>query len=479
MTVAVVGGGLAGALFALKLNRLRPDARILLIERGRRLGRGLAYGACAPEHLLNVPVSRMEIGLEPRFAAWLEADTARRDVMAPALAESGGDLAAAFAPRALFGAYLQERVSEALAPPGAGPGVSAVRGEAVRLREAPRFGLILADGREVDADIVILATGNLAPRAPGVPGGSLQDSPAFVPDPWAADAFADLPPDAPVLLLGTGLTMVDIALKLRGLGHVGPMLALSRRGLTPRVHAAGGAWPAFLEETLPASPITLLRHVRREVARAEAAGIPWQRVFDAARPAVAAVWRGWRLKQKRQFLRHLRPWWDVCRHRMAPRIGEGLDALIRAGRLQVEAGRLRSSRALADGGVQVTYRSAAGETKTFAAAQVVNCTGPRRDADLAGGPLLADLRARGLAMGDGLGLGLETEDSALVDRTGRPSSRLFALGALTCPSWWEIVAVPEIAVQTERLARRLARGEADLADHPLAAEDFLDLGAGI
>jgi uncharacterized NAD(P)/FAD-binding protein YdhS len=479
-TVAVIGGGLSGSLFALKLSRARPDFAVIVIESGRRLGRGLAYGACTPDHLLNVPVSRMDVGLSPRFAEWLQDDAAARAAMVAALAESGGDLQAAFAPRALFGDYLQARVSEALIR-GGGAGLSAMRGEAVRLRAGSRLGVRLADGRDIDADIVVLATGNMPPRAPGGPDAWLYDSDLFVPDPWASDALAGVQTDDAVLLLGTGLTTVDIVLKLEAAGHRGPLLALSRRGLTPRVHAPGGAWPSFLEEALPASPRALLRLFRDQVEQARRLGVPWQRVFDAARPAVPAVWRGWSLAQKRQFLRRLRPRWDVHRHRMAPRVAARFHALIDSGRVRTAAGRVTAYRRFVDArgaGVDVLYRGAGGEGR-FAARHVVNCTGPRRDIALSGIPLIADLREQGLATPDALGLGLETEDGALLDSARRPSARLFALGALTCPSWWEIVAVPEIAVQVDRLAAKLANGEATPDSHPLAPEDFLDLGAGI
>src|SRR5580693_5812381 len=93
-TVVVIGGGFAGSLFALKMAEARPDFRVLLVERQARHGRGLAYGACEPYHLLNVPVSRMEIGLKPGFAQWLRAKHA--GAHKDALAESGGDLASAF-----------------------------------------------------------------------------------------------------------------------------------------------------------------------------------------------------------------------------------------------------------------------------------------------------------------------------------------------------------------------------------------------
>ena len=480
-TVAVIGGGLSGSLFALKLSRARPDFAVIVIESGRRLGPGLAYGACAPHDLLNVPVSRMEVGLSPSFAAWLEDSAAAMAAMAPALVESGGDLQAAFAPRALFGQYLQARVTEALTL-GGGRGLTAVRGEAVRLRTGSSLDVRLADGRDIAADIVVLATGNLPPRTPGGPDAWLYDSDVFVPDPWASDALDEVRADDPVLLLGTGLTTVDIVLKLDAAGHRGPMLALSRRGLTPQVHVAGGAWPAFLEDALPASPRRLLRLFRDQVEQARRAGVPWQRVFDAARPAVPAVWRAWSLGQKRQFLRRLRPRWDVHRHRMAPRVAASFEALIDQGRLRVAAGSVTAYRRLAGArgdGVEVAYSGRGGEGR-FIARHVINCTGPRRDLAQSGLPLLAGLRDQGLATPDALGLGLETDDGALLDGARRPSARLFALGALTCPSWWEIVATPEIAVQVDRLVAKLAH-EGDLApeDHPLAAEDFLDLGAGI
>lgn len=474
-SVAVIGGGMGGTVFALKLRRAAPHIRIVLIEATRRLGRGLAYGACSPQHLLNVPVSRMEVGLTPRFADWLTADPAARCALDDALAESGGDLAAAFVPRALFGAYLDACLADAIVTDG-GPGISVLRGEAVRVLPAPERGVLLADGRVVAADTVVLATGNLPPRAPGGPDRWLYDSPAFVPDPWAADAFDGLAADDPLLLLGTGLTMVDIVLRLAAAGHRGPILAASRRGLVPRVHAAGGAWPPFLERALPASPRALTRLIRSQCAAADAQGIPWQRVFDAARPAIPAVWSSWTAAEKRQFLRHPRPRWDVRRHRMAPRIAGALEREMASGRLTIAAARVRSYMRGAQGRIDVALAGRGGE-RSFTAARVVNCTGPRRDLGDLAIPLLADLRERGLAVPDELGLGLDTRDCAVLDSGGQLSTWLFALGALTSPEWWEITAVPEISVQVDRLVDRLADPNSPRAG--LSTGDFLDLGSGI
>ena len=472
-TVAVIGGGMSGALFGRKLAAARPDFHVIVIEATRRIGRGLAYGACSPQHLLNVPISRMEVGFKPGFADWLQANPNAREALSTGLEESGGDLHGVFVPRALFGAYLEERLEEALVT-GDGPGLSLIRGEAVRVLARPDRTIRLSDGREIPVDAVVLATGNLAPRAPGGPDQWFYDSPGFVPDPWAPDAFEGVGPEDPLLLLGTGLTTVDIVLKLTAAGHHGPILATSRRGLLPQVHAAGGAWPAFLEAALPASPRRLMRLIREQVAAAGAHGIPWQRVFDAGRPAIPAVWSSWSTREKHQFLRHLRTRWDVHRHRMAQRIHDALHAERARGRLEILPARLRGYRPTGDK-IEVSLAPRNGGERRFAAARVVNCTGPRRDAGSIAIPLLADLRDQGLALPDSLGLGLETENCALLDTDRRASTWLFALGALTCPQWWEITAVPEIAVQVDRLVGQLANPE---AAH-LSAGDFLDLGAGI
>jgi len=469
-TVAVVGGGFAGTLFALKMAEARPDFRVLLIERQPRHGRGLAYGACAPYHLLNVPVSRMEVGLEPGFAQWLRAKHA--DALQDALTESGGDLASAFVSRELFGAYLQERIAEARAPDPA-KGFALLRGEAVRALDAPARGVLLDDGREIEADIVVLATGNLPPRPPPLKDGWFYDAPHFVPDPWARHALEGFAPDAAVALIGTGLTMVDIALKLSAEGHRGVIHAISRHGYLPTTHKSGGAWEPFLKPYIPSSPRLLMRVIRAQVKMAAAKGIAWQRVIDAVRPNIAGVWHAWSETERRQFLRHLRAPWDVHRHRMAPRVGAKLSALIARGQLRISSGRIRAYRQGADGvEIELADRGA------LAVSAVINCTGPRSDLGRIAIPLIADLRRRGAIVPDALGLGLETQDCAVRDSAGRVSSWLYALGPLTRPAWWEITAVPEIAVQVERLVGELAAPRGPRKIEALA-DAFVDLGAGI
>ena len=469
-TVVIVGGGFSGAIFGLKLHRQCPHWRIIIAEPKKRLGRGVAYGACGPEHLLNVPVSRMEIGLTPSFAEWLQP---RRAALAEALVESGLDLSAAFVPRRLFGDYVEERVNEALDNKSLA-GLGSVRGEVVRLLHDDR-GVLLTDGREIKADIVVLAMGNLPPRPPGGPDPWAYDSGFFISDPWAVDALGDVDPNEPLLLIGSGLTAVDVALRLARQGHRGALLAVSRRGLTPRTHAAGGAWPEFLHDRIPASALTLMKIMRQQIAAAASQGIVWQRVFDAARSAVPGVWNGWSEFHRRQFLRHLRPRWDIHRHRMAPRVSDAYAKLQSTGALEILPARIAGYRP-AGRLVDVTLRLRGGAERSFRAGHIINCTGPGGDFAKTAIPLIAELRERKLAVPDALGVGVETRDCAVIDGGGAASSWLFALGPLTRPAWWEITAVPEINLQIDRLVAQLS---SPVTAHRLTVEDFMDMGGGI
>lgn len=456
-TVAIVGGGFSGALLALRLAGRPGIGRVRLIERNRRVGVGLAYGACADHHLLNVPVERLEVGLQPRFADWL---TAQPDFAATS------SVAETFAPRALYGRYIEERIAAAT-------GLERIRGDAVRIEDNPRR-VILRDGRSYDADAVVLATGN-APPAP-LPGGDAMNGARTTPDPWAHDAFDGFGAGDRVLMIGAGLTMVDVALSLERRGHRGSLVAVSRRGFLPARHASGGAWAPFLGEAVGQPARVALRLFRKALAGAAGAGVPWQRVMDAARPDAARVWRAWPPTERRRFLRHLRTRWDVHRHRMPPAVADAIDAMMRGGRLTVRAGRLVSCDERHDGLV-AQFMAPDGRPFTVIADRIINCTGPRSDFTGDETPLFADLRRRGLVRADPLGLA--SEDGALTDANGAPTRWLFAVGPLTRPALWEITAVPEIRVQVDALAERLAhldRAPASDANLTLA---FADLGAGI
>jgi uncharacterized NAD(P)/FAD-binding protein YdhS len=398
-----------------------------LIERARAPGRGVAYSTRRPEHLLNVPARRMSAFADDpeHFVRWF--------------AERAGGTAEDYAPRMLYGDYLSGLLHEA--------GVEAVRGEAVDLRENR---VLLANGGAIEADRVILAPGNFKPATPGgVDAAAL--GPLWVDDPWAEGIADGLGRGDVVLLLGTGLTAVDAALTLDAAGYAGRIVALSRRGLAPRAHGPREPLCAPCED-LPPSCVAMLRRVR---ARSRAIG--WRAAVYELRTVTQALWAAAGLDERRRFLRHLRPWWDVHRHKLAPAVGAKIAAMQKAGRLTVAAGRLVS---VAADGEQAAVRfrpRGKDEVETLRAARIVNCTGPEADIARSGEPLLQALLGSGRIRADVLKVGIDVDAQCrTIDARGRASDTLYAIGPVTKGTFWESVAVPDIRAQAERVAALIA-----------------------
>jgi len=460
--IAIVGGGFAGSLLALRLAGKAGPAPIL-IEARPKAGPGLAYGAAEPNHALNVTVERMDVGLTPAFHDWLGAYPLET---AEAVGEAGA-LAQAYVPRWLFGRYMAERVEAAVE---AGH-VSRVVGEVTGIRKGTTsYALTLADGRRIEAEEVVLATGHLPPRPPAVmssDGGELKGAKAFIADPWAPGALQTIRDDAPILLIGSGLTAVDVVLALQARGYGNTIHLLSRKGLLPRVHLTGGTWPSFTAGAIGRSPVHILQLFRAELAAARWRGIPWQRVVDAMRPDIARIWSAWDEKARGRFLRHGRTLWDVHRHRMPPRIANRLIGLMDSRRLCCHAGRLASFEANGQVGLVSIGLRRSRDLRQIQVGHVINCTGPAGNYAEVDLPLFRDLRRQDLIKADALHLGITTHDTRVVDAGGNEVPGLYALGSLTRPAWWEITAVPDIAVQVSRLAAHWL--EPDPADRPARA----------
>jgi uncharacterized NAD(P)/FAD-binding protein YdhS len=428
-TVAVVGAGFSGVLTAVRL-LLAPDGpRVVLIERGPRFGRGAAYSSASPHHLLNVRATNMSAFAERRehFLEWL--------------GRSGpADQSQAFVTRDRYGQYLQSILRRAA---GEGQNRLVLEHDEVRrlAREGGAWRLELGVGKTVKADAVVLALGNLPPPLPDAADPSLARSRRFAADPWAWDPAA-APADGEVLILGSGLTAVDIALSVHGARPSASMVALSRHGLLPRRHGEATAPIGAIESAPAGSPAEVLGETRA------AAREDWRGAIDALRPHVNTLWRGWSLAQRRSFLRHLRPWWDVHRHRLAPQVADQIDGLQRRGLLEVAAGRLRGLRA-DGGGVHAAWSPRGGGAvveRDFAVA--VNCTGPRADLATCGEPLIDSLMADGFIRADDCALGLDVDSrSRTIGWDGEPSPMLFAIGPIARGHLFEVTSVPDIRLQ--------------------------------
>jgi uncharacterized NAD(P)/FAD-binding protein YdhS len=439
--VIIVGGGASGALLAYQLLHQRAHAfYVTLIEQRPDIGRGIAYHTGNPDHLLNVRVANMSaLPDQPdHFWCWLISRENHMTLCPDPYC---------FVPRRIYGDYISSLLKHQTSS-RTEQYLSIVQGTCIEIgeRDTDLF-VTIHDGRRFTADFVVLATGHdTRTRHQGYT------------DPWIPVSDTPLDADAAVLILGTGLTMVDYVLSLLRDGHRGPITAISRRGLLAKPHRHVEA--VRIEEAeipLGADISTLLRWLRGRIDACVAQGGDWRSVIDGLRPYTQRVWRELPPRSKRSFIEHARAWWDIHRHRMAPEVDSRITNALRAGKLTLIAAKVLSFTPT-DSGAQVSYRRR-GEMNMqhIEVGAVVDCTGIVKDPHATVNPVLRCLLEQGLARVDPLQIGIETDDNcAIVDRDGIPSQRLFAIGPLTRATFWEIVAIPDIRNQCAELAARLA-----------------------
>jgi uncharacterized NAD(P)/FAD-binding protein YdhS len=448
--LAVIGAGFSGTIAVLHLLRqLPPDQPVLLCERAPEFARGVAYATGDADHLLNVRATNMSaLADDPdHFASWLQRRAAQTT---HGLHPTGAGL---FASRGLFGEYLRTLLDTALREsagqarlrlmPDDATDATPLRGGGYRLR--------FAGGSEIDVAGLVLAMGNLLPEE--------KSDPNICANPWGEKASRKLAGDQPVLIVGTGLTMVDLVISMRRRGFTGRIVAMSRGGLLPTAHEAVDPWPTprLTDAELKSLPL-LMDRIRREVRAAERHGVDWRAVIDSLRPFTAQIWGGMPLAERRRFLRHARRYWDVHRHRMAPPHAAMIAELQRDGALQVQAGRIHK---LDSSGnmVHVHYRLRGADNEQVLRVQRVIMANGLEAIHRSRDPLIAGLVSSGLARFDKHGMGLDVTESLQAVRTdGTPADRIWALGPIVRGVFWECIAVPDIRGQAVNLAASVVAG---------------------
>lgn len=456
--VLIVGGGLSGALLAAQLLRLPGRRQVLVIEPRSELGRGEAYSAVELGHTLNGNAARMSVDPDNAddLTQWLS------DYLAaggwPESEQQPVPVSELFPPRGIFGLYVQQRLAEAQAI-GAlqGSTVTHVRAEAVDLQaDAEGAWLTLDDGQRLRGAFAVLATGMFpAARTPQTESSGLN---AAALDPWDVAAMSRLDPQARVLIIGSGLTMVDAVVSLEQAGHRGPIEVFSRHGLLPHVRRQPPAWVDFLaEDPSIRTPRQLLHELRRQCRQALADGVDWQAPLDTVRAHIGRLWSQATDGQRRQFVRHVRPWWESHHHRSPPLSAELVARLHGEGRLRIHAASFKGLEPSANGRLAIGIRRR-GETQTswVVGDALINSSGIEYDWRRVARPLPQQLLARGLIQPGPLALGIRADaGGAVVDAQGQVASRLFAMGPPLRGMWWESTAVTDVASQAKALAARL------------------------
>jgi uncharacterized NAD(P)/FAD-binding protein YdhS len=365
------------------------------------------------------------------------------DHFAKRLASEGGH-PRQFAERRLFGCYLGEILGDAVASGK----VSVIEHNAVSAERVNQGWVIdFEDGTRIEARTLALATGNQEPERIGAFAAIAR---RFIANPWGGDARAAVSElgktGGAALIIGTGLTMVDLVLSLDASGFSGDIVAISRRGLIPRSHS--DFQPAPIDDRdLPRGRLSCVTRWLRQRAR----DVGWRAAVDSLRPFSHAMWQRLEAGEQRRFLRHARPWWDVHRHRIAPEVATVLERLRSEGRLEIIAGRITGARETAKA-IDVEFRRRGAEAedhRSFAFA--FNCTGPLHKIQRTPDPLLRSLFDSHSVRPDHLGIGLD------VDQWSRAGERIWALGPLTKGRYWEIIAVPDIREQAALVADDIER----------------------
>jgi uncharacterized NAD(P)/FAD-binding protein YdhS len=431
-TIAIIGGGVSGTLTAFHLVRQGTPARVILIDQRADFGLGLAYSTPSLRHLLNVPAGKISaLPDQPdHFLHWLRTN---HD---PAATEK------TFAPRAVFGRYIQSllRSTNPIEQE-----IAAVVD--VRLHDCGAV-LTLNNGCELRADLIVLATGNFDPAPlPGITKAA-SDSGLYRHDAWAADTYEGLNPDARVALIGTGLSGVDVVLRLRELGHCGRIIAVSRHGIFPNRH---DDYTPLSSSAIPLdTPATCVAYLRALHA-AIRGGAEWRAAIDSLRDTTNELWLRLPIEERKRFRRHLQRRWDVVRHRMAPPIADIIESELRNGTLEIREGNLEAVDAT-PAGACISVR-AHGNSKSFYVDRVINCTGPSMNYRRVASTLLQNLFRRGLVTSGPLGTGFHClQDGAVIDAGGHVSEIIFNLGPGRQGDLIESIAIPEIRQQAVELA---------------------------
>jgi uncharacterized NAD(P)/FAD-binding protein YdhS len=408
---------------------------------------GPAYSNDSDDLLLNVPAAQMGAFAEDpeHFLTWVR--------------EQGGHVEPGdFLPRRLFRDYIFALMSEAVSDCAGDVSLEHVRGEVTDIELDGQCATVHVEGgKPFTADVVVLALGNFPPRHPPIANRPALESERYAGSPWDVGVLDSLSQRDSVVFIGTGQTMVDLALMLHRRGHRGSVIGFSRHGLLPVAHGDHESYPTFFEEISGSTRLLdIFRRVREHLDRASAMGIDGRAVIDSLRPDTQALWSSLPEAEKCRFMRHLFRHWERIRSRIPPESGRIIEKLRAAGQLRIVAGRVHDLVETRTA-IEVHYTPRRHSTREVErAALVVNCIGPEADYRRIDHPLVENLLRRGLIRPGPAHLGIAAlPNGAVIAGTGDTSGVLYTLGATMRGVLWEVVAVPDIRVQAERLAQLL------------------------
>ncbi len=421
----VIGGGFSGILTSFHAKRLSPERKIGLISMPNNIG-GLAYSQATETAVLNVPHWKMSaLAEDPKhFSQFVEKNNCLLQDQA-------------FARRKDYLIYLKSILQDSIKA-----GLILIEDQATEILNKQNSWEIKTTNTSICTQQLVLALGNFPPNQ----FTSTNANHLIENDPWAPGVIDSLVNKNNITIIGTGLTSVDLLWELYNRNYQGIITLISRRGLTPKSHDLN---IQAKEWTFPTtSVLQMLKDFRKSSEMTE-----WIAVLDGLRPLTQSTWQTWDIQEQNKFLRHLRPYWDVARHRLAPTLFQTLEDLKKAQKLIIKKGRISN----------ISYDSINAQAiielknqSSVAADQIINCSGSQ-NLSTKSSPLVRNLLESGYAQTDYWKMGIQTDKIGRIIGNPKTFKNLYAVGPLRKGTLWENIAVPELRVETLTLAQTICK----------------------
>ncbi|GAL85209.1 putative polyketide biosynthesis zinc-dependent hydrolase BaeB [Sporocytophaga myxococcoides] len=441
-TISIVGGGFCGCMLTLHLLKKRQSKiKIHLIDKSEKLCKGAAYSTEFNFHLLNVNAGKMSAlqSDEDNFINWLKENK---------YPYNNED----YVPRKLYGNYLSNLLYHELneAPDNVDIHIE----EAIDVTlENDKAVILLESGKKIISDKVVLAPGNFSPQSDNDPFEKYIDDGIYFTNPWNHQTIIDkIHKEEDILILGTGLTMIDLCTTLYFNSHKGKIHAFSRHGFLPAVHKPVYFYEPFYHEIEKTSSLSeVLSIVKKHLHSHKQQGGDWRDIIDSLRPYNQKIWMNFSTNDKALFIQKLNRLWSISRHRIPQEYQITIDELLKNNMLEIHSGKIdtivKTGRKL-----NITVRKKNNEQPTsLSVHRVINCTGPQLNYLKLQNPLIKNMIQKGLIHPGPLNLGVDATPEGKV-KNHYNENIIYALGSALTGVLFESTAVPELRVQAEVLA---------------------------
>lgn len=454
--IGIIGAGFMGTMTAIQLiKKTNQPIEIILVNDQDNFAKGIAFNPYSKKQLLNVIVSKMSAYSDQpeHFLDWL--------MLHPKYLSKNRDMvASAFVPRALYGDYLVELWQNAQKEAAKKDiKITTIVAEVEDLKVSKDHFSLTIEGKKIEVDQCVIASGNLLPRNPRIRNVDFYASENYYQNPWALESVTKLKADQSVLIIGNGLTMVDTVLGLLEHGFTNSIYSISPNGFNILPHRYSGApYPNLTKELSDKVSLRdMVSLFNKHVKSVRELGLTAEPIVDSLRAHTQTIWKNLSEAEKAYFMSKLRHLWGVARHRIPLQIHDKIQQLRINRRLNVISGNIIDMNENKHA-IKVDFRdNKTKQVKSIVVSRVINCTGPETNIENLEQSFLKNLLDRGVISQDALKLGLnaDTETFEVKNQKGVSVPKLYTAGSLLKGELWESTAVNELRAQADKLSNRI------------------------